>query len=236
MNRESRALVRSLRRATGVAPARVASADSPPDHAAVGFAVLQLEPWTYVHISRAYRDILGLGCDDPAPGVEGWVAMVDPADRDVARSMVRRMAGGQAVREQVRIRCRDGGRRTVCTNAWPVVGGDGSVKRAAMMVERVGDPEPTMLLGDAASAASEWTSTGLVADLAGHPAPLADGASGGCSTDLVHEFNNVLSIILNYCALLQTNVVDPVAAGDLEQIRRAAERATALTKRLPGAP
>jgi CheY-like chemotaxis protein len=51
----------------------------------------------------------------------------------------------------------------------------------------------------------------------------------------VHDFSNLLNIVLNYCALLSSSVTDPVAMADIEQIRVAAQRATVLTRRLPTA-
>jgi hypothetical protein len=48
-----------------------------------------------------------------------------------------------------------------------------------------------------------------------------------------HELANLLGVILNYTALLARAITDPVAVGDLAQIRVAAERAVELTRQLP---
>jgi PAS domain S-box-containing protein len=48
----------------------------------------------------------------------------------------------------------------------------------------------------------------------------------------VHDFNNLLGVVLNYCALLAAGTTDPTVATDLGEIRTAAERAVALTDQL----
>jgi two-component system cell cycle sensor histidine kinase/response regulator CckA len=61
---------------------------------------------------------------------------------------------------------------------------------------------------------------------------------GGLATrELVHEFRNLLAVIVNYCELIAEETSDPEAVRtDLNEIRTAAERALALTERIPVAP
>ena len=47
-----------------------------------------------------------------------------------------------------------------------------------------------------------------------------------------HELANLLGVILNYTALLSRDLTDPVAIGDLAEIRVAAERAVELARQL----
>lgn len=49
---------------------------------------------------------------------------------------------------------------------------------------------------------------------------------------LVHDFNNLLGVILNYALLVSRRVDDPVVVIDLGGIRGAAERALELVQRL----
>ena len=49
---------------------------------------------------------------------------------------------------------------------------------------------------------------------------------------IAHDFNNLLGVILNYTTLLGRLVQDPVAVGDIGEIRAAAERAASLTRQL----
>ena len=64
-------------------------------------------------------------------------------------------------------------------------------------------------------------------------------AEGGpmASRELVHEFRNLLAVIVNYCELIAEETGDPQAIrADLGEIRTAAERALSLTDRIPVPP
>ena len=51
---------------------------------------------------------------------------------------------------------------------------------------------------------------------------------------LVHEFRNLLAVIVNYSELIADETGDAVAVkADIQEIRSAAERAIALTDKLP---
>jgi len=53
------------------------------------------------------------------------------------------------------------------------------------------------------------------------------------SRELVHEFRNLLAVIVNYCELIADETGDPEAIkADLVEIRTAAERALALTDKI----
>ena len=57
------------------------------------------------------------------------------------------------------------------------------------------------------------------------------------SRELVHEFRNLLAVIVNYCELIADETNDPAAIkADLHEIRTAAERALALTDKIPVPP
>lgn len=56
---------------------------------------------------------------------------------------------------------------------------------------------------------------------------------------LIHDFRNLLAVIVNYCELIAEETGDPEAVRtDIQEIRVAAERAIALTEKLrrPPAP
>lgn len=64
-------------------------------------------------------------------------------------------------------------------------------------------------------------------------------ADGGltASRELVHEFRNLLAVIVNYCELIADETNDPEAIkADLHEIRTAAERALNLTEKIPVPP
>ncbi len=51
---------------------------------------------------------------------------------------------------------------------------------------------------------------------------------------LIHEFRNLLAVIINYSELIADETGDPEAVkADIKEVRSAAERAIELTERLP---
>ena len=51
---------------------------------------------------------------------------------------------------------------------------------------------------------------------------------------LIHEFRNLLAVIVNYSELIADEAGDAEAVkADIQEVRQAAERAVALTERLP---
>ena len=73
---------------------------------------------------------------------------------------------------------------------------------------------------------------------AGEKAVIPDGDMAGTETRmLVHDLRNLLAVILNYSELIGDESSDPEAVkADVLEIRQAAERAIALTERLPRDP
>ena len=66
-------------------------------------------------------------------------------------------------------------------------------------------------------------------------------AGGGHSDDgnrvLIHDFRNLLAVIVNYCELIAEETGDPEAVRtDIQEIKVAAERAIALTEKLRRPP
>ena len=54
---------------------------------------------------------------------------------------------------------------------------------------------------------------------------------------LIHDFRNLLAVIVNYCELIAEETGDPEAVRtDIQEIRTAAERAIALTDKLRRPP
>lgn len=50
---------------------------------------------------------------------------------------------------------------------------------------------------------------------------------------LIHDFRNLLAVIVNYCELIAEETTDPVAIkADIAEVRSAAERALELTEKL----
>ena len=57
--------------------------------------------------------------------------------------------------------------------------------------------------------------------------------SGDANRVLIHDFRNLLAVIVNYCELIAEETTDPVAIkADIAEVRSAAERALELTEKL----
>ena len=51
---------------------------------------------------------------------------------------------------------------------------------------------------------------------------------------LIHDFRNLLAVIVNYCELIAGETDDPEAIkADIQEIKNAAEKAIAMTEKLP---
>lgn len=51
---------------------------------------------------------------------------------------------------------------------------------------------------------------------------------------LIHDLRNMLAVIVQYCELIPDELDDPEAVkADIKEVRNAAERAIALTERIP---
>ena len=63
---------------------------------------------------------------------------------------------------------------------------------------------------------------------------LSSEGGGLAARELVHELRNLLAVVVNYCELIADETADPEAVrSDLNEIRVAAERALALTDKIP---
>jgi signal transduction histidine kinase len=64
-----------------------------------------------------------------------------------------------------------------------------------------------------------------------------DASTAEANRILIHDFRNLLSVIVNYCELIADETGDPDAVrADLKEIRTAAERALVLTEKLRRPP
>ena len=73
----------------------------------------------------------------------------------------------------------------------------------------------------------------------GETALNAGGQTDDGNRVLIHDFRNLLAVIVNYCELIAEETGDPEAVrADIQEIRLAAERAIALTEKLrrPASP
>jgi len=63
---------------------------------------------------------------------------------------------------------------------------------------------------------------------------VSDHITGDQGRALIHEFRNLLAVIVNYSELIADEANDPEAIkADIQEVRSAAERAILLTDKLP---
>ena len=163
------------------------------------------------YVSPAYETIWGRSCESLYADAEAWIEAVHPEDRErVRRSLPAQLAGKWD--ETYRIVRPDGSVRWIRARAYPVRDADGSVHRVAGTAR---DVTEYRRLEEQLRHAQNMEAVGRLA--------------GG----VAHDFNNMLSVILSYTSLMLDDLEpgDPMR-GDVEEVRRAGERATDLTRQL----
>jgi signal transduction histidine kinase len=69
---------------------------------------------------------------------------------------------------------------------------------------------------------------------AGETPVSSDGAQMDPGRALIHDFRNLLAVIVNYSELIGEELNDPEAIkADIQEIKAAAEKAIAMTEQLP---
>jgi PAS domain S-box-containing protein len=163
------------------------------------------------YLSPAYTKVWGSAPDTVHTIAKEWLADIHPADRDRVGQSLDRYASG-TWDETFRVVRPDGTTRWVRARAFPVADEHGRVYRVAGVAR---DLTEVRSLEEQLLQAQKMEAIGRLA--------------GG----VAHDFNNLLSVVLGYTnlALLDLKPGDPIRA-DIEEVRRAGERATALTRQL----
>lgn len=163
------------------------------------------------YVSPAYETIWGRTRESLYADPEAWIDCVHPDDRErVARSTMEYATGRWD--ETFRIVRPDGTLRWLRARAYPVFDGEGKVYRVAGVSR---DITEYRRLEEQFRRAQKMEAVGRLA--------------GG----LAHDFNNLLSVILSYTSLvLEDSSLNEHVRTEIEEVRRAGERATSLTKQL----
>jgi PAS domain S-box-containing protein len=177
-------------------------------------------PWDWdlrtgkVFYSPEWKSQIGYADDEVSSDFEEWRGRVHPEDLDRALKRVEAYLGGsESVYEvEFRLRHKNGSYRHILARGSMVLGGDGSPIRP--LGSHVDITERTELQAQFLQA-QKMESVGRLA--------------GG----VAHDFDNLLTVINGTAdlAAMKLKERDPLAA-DLRQIRRAGDRAAALTRQL----
>ncbi|MGH7255708.1 MAG: ATP-binding protein, partial [Nitrospirales bacterium] len=165
-----------------------------------------------LYVSPSYEAIWGRSCESLYRSPRTWLEGVYPEDRDrVLASAETKQVSGE-YQEEYRIVRPDGGIRWIRDRAFPVRDADG---RIGCIVGIAEDVTERRRLEEELRQSQKMDAVGKLA--------------GG----IAHDFNNLLTVIIGYCELLalQSDPAGPIGA-QVEQIRKAAERAARLTSHL----
>jgi len=162
------------------------------------------------YISRSYEKVWGATRESLYMEPLSWIAAILPEDREAVENLLRTRADG--FEKEYRIRRPDGAVRWIRARFFPIEGKDGGLERLAGVAEDITDIKQIQLQ---LQQAQKMESVGRLA--------------GG----VAHDFNNLLTAIVGYSEFLMLSLPPgDKRREDVEQIRKAGERASALTRQL----
>jgi two-component system, cell cycle sensor histidine kinase and response regulator CckA len=164
------------------------------------------------YVSPAYERIWGRGCATLYADPAAFSESIHPDDRDAVRQTREIERAGGPFEHEYRIVRPDGEVRWIRDRGFPVPATDGGVTQYVGVAEDVTDRRS---LEEQLRHSQKMEAIGQLA--------------GG----VAHDFNNLLTAILGFSQFLRESLEgDDEKIGDVDEIRRAAERAAMLTRQL----
>ena len=176
------------------------------------FFLVDTQLTEFFYVSPAFEAIYGRTCESLVSDPAAWAGAVPAEERERLLSEI--MPGGTLVAFDVehRITRADGTTRAIRTRGFPVYNTAGEVYRFAGVSDDITE-QRTLEAQVRQSAKMD--------------------AIGRLSAGVAHDFNNLLSVIIGFTELLMCDKsFAAVHSTDLEEILKAARRATGLTKQL----
>jgi PAS domain S-box-containing protein len=182
---------------------------------AAGSVIFEVDiPNKKIVMARGIKEVLGYSEDEAAQPVMWWLEKVHPEDRDRVEQELKRSARGPGndFSSEYRFRAKNGDYRQMLDTALIVRDATGKPVRSIGALVDITDRK---LLEEELRQAQKMEAVGRLA--------------GG----VAHDFNNLLTVIKGYAELLGNEPGDTgTFQRNLEQIRKAADRAAALTRQL----
>jgi two-component system, cell cycle sensor histidine kinase and response regulator CckA len=165
-----------------------------------------------IYVSPAYQRIWGRPCESLYKAPNSWLDATHKEDLGTARKAMQRLRSGAVYDIEYRIVRPDGEVRWIRDRGFPVADAQGNVYRFAGVAE---DITQRRQLEDQLRQAQKMEAVGQLA--------------GG----IAHDFNNLLTVIAGYSQLVLSRLLpeDPLRQR-IDQINKAAFRASSLTRRL----
>ncbi len=164
------------------------------------------------YVSPAYEIVFGRSCESLHADPTSWLEQVHPEDLEQVLVVLPSYPSAEGANHTYRIIRTDGAVRWIRAKTYPVRDGEGRIHRLAGVSRDVTD---VRVLEEQLHQAQKMKAVGRLA--------------GG----IAHDFNNILSVILSYTSLVLEDLAgDAPVRRDIEQVHRAGERATELTRQL----
>ncbi|MEA3247902.1 MAG: MASE1 domain-containing protein [Gemmatimonadota bacterium] len=180
------------------------------DHIGEAFFVAELPSWRPLYLNPAWERISGVALEVGRDS-RRWLDYIHPDDRAAFLAMGERVQRGEAASGEFRLARPDGAERRLRAATFPVRDAGGRLVRAVGVGADVTD------LRAAELQSSQLQKLEAVGRLAG---------------GVAHDFNNLLTVIIAESEFLAGELPPDERAESVGEVRRAAERAAALTKRL----
>jgi len=176
------------------------------------FFITDVRSGRVLYVSPAYEQVWGRSCESAYAAPDAWTEVVHPEDRERMRAAPATSTGKPWSEEVFRIVRPDGQVRWVRSRTSPVREPSGEVHRIVGVAEDVTD---LRAIEQQLQQAQKMEAVGTLA--------------GG----VAHDFNNLLTAITGYTDLVLEDLPpgDP-RREDLQEVRKAADRAAALTRQL----